>query len=82
MVIRRAKMVCTLGPACDSTEVLAKLIGEAGMDVARFNFSHGTHAEHAARLTRLREASKRERSQMRRAARADKVTARMIYGTA
>ena len=58
MVIRRAKMVCTLGPACDSTEVLAKLIGEAGMDVARFNFSHGTHAEHAARLTRLREASK------------------------
>ncbi len=57
MVIRRAKIVCTLGPACDSPEVLTQLL-EAGLDVARFNFSHGSHAEHAARLARLREASK------------------------
>ena len=55
MVIRRAKLVCTLGPACDSPEGLRSLI-DAGMDVARFNFSHGTHEEHGARLIRLREA--------------------------
>jgi pyruvate kinase len=58
MVIRRAKIVCTLGPACDSIEVLGQML-EAGLDVARFNFSHGTHAEHATRLSRLREASKK-----------------------
>lgn len=56
MLIRRAKLVCTLGPACDSAEGLGTLI-DAGMDVARFNFSHGTHAEHGARLERLRAAS-------------------------
>lgn len=55
MVIRRAKLVCTLGPACDSPDGLRDLI-DAGMDVARFNFSHGTHEEHGARLKRLREA--------------------------
>lgn len=57
MVIRRAKLVCTLGPACDSPEGLRSLI-DAGMDVARFNFSHGSHQEHGDRLKRLREASK------------------------
>jgi pyruvate kinase len=56
MSIRRAKLVCTLGPACDSVERLGDLI-DAGMDVARFNFSHGSHEEHGARLQRLREAS-------------------------
>src|ERR1700722_3971242 len=56
MAIRRAKLVCTLGPACDSIEGLKELIG-VGMDVARLNFSHGTHAEHGARLARLRQAS-------------------------
>ena len=56
MAIRRAKLVCTLGPACDSHEGLKSLI-DAGMDVARLNFSHGTHEEHGARLTRLRQAS-------------------------
>ncbi len=54
--IRRTKLICTLGPACDSVEALKALI-DAGMDVARFNFSHGTHAEHGERLARLREAS-------------------------
>ena len=53
--IRRAKLICTLGPACDSVEGLCELI-DSGMDVARFNFSHGNHAEHGARLARLREA--------------------------
>ena len=58
--LRRAKLVCTLGPACDSAQGLESLI-EAGMDVARFNFSHGTHEEHGQRLVRLREASERKR---------------------
>jgi len=53
--MRKAKIVCTLGPATDSVEVLTALI-EAGMDVARLNMSHGTHEEHAAQLARLREA--------------------------
>ncbi len=57
--LRRAKLVCTLGPACDSLEGLANLI-DAGMDVARFNFSHGTHAEHGERLARLRRASEKQ----------------------
>jgi pyruvate kinase len=57
--LRRAKLVCTLGPACDSLEGLRALIG-AGMDVARLNFSHGTHEDHGARLARLREACERE----------------------
>ena len=60
MTIRRAKLVCTLGPSTDSLEQLRALI-DAGMDVARFNFSHGTHAEHGERLARLREASEKER---------------------
>lgn len=50
---RRAKIVCTLGPATDSAQGLAALL-DAGMDIARLNFSHGTHAEHAARLKLLR----------------------------
>jgi len=58
-VPRRAKLVCTLGPACDSLEGLRALI-DAGMDVARFNFSHGTHEEHGQRLARLRQASELE----------------------
>jgi pyruvate kinase len=50
---RRAKIVCTLGPATDRIEVLTKLI-EAGLDVARLNFSHGTYQEHARRLRMVR----------------------------
>jgi pyruvate kinase len=50
---RRAKIVCTIGPACDSEEMIRELM-LAGMDVARLNFSHGTHAEHAGRIQRLR----------------------------
>ena len=54
--MRRAKIVCTLGPASTSQEMLEKLL-DAGMDVARLNFSHGTHADHQAVLDRLRAAS-------------------------
>ncbi|NGO76161.1 pyruvate kinase [Streptomyces sp. YC504] len=54
--MRRSKIVCTLGPAVDSYEQLKALI-EAGMNVARFNFSHGTHAEHQERYDRVRQAA-------------------------
>jgi pyruvate kinase len=54
--MRRSKIVCTLGPAVDSFEQLKNLI-DAGMNVARFNMSHGTHPEHEERYHRLRKAS-------------------------
>ncbi|MCP9957210.1 MULTISPECIES: pyruvate kinase [Streptomyces] len=54
--MRRSKIVCTLGPAVDSYEQLKALI-EAGMNVARFNMSHGSHTEHEERYHRLRRAS-------------------------
>ena len=50
---RRAKILCTLGPASASPEILGKML-EAGMDAVRLNFSHGTHAQHAQRLALLR----------------------------
>jgi pyruvate kinase len=53
---RRTKIVCTLGPATRSSEAIAGLIG-AGMDVARLNFSHGSHQEHADIYGKVREAS-------------------------
>src|SRR5215217_5358974 len=53
---RRAKIVCTLGPATSSLEQITALI-ESGMDVARLNFSHGAHAHHATAYQRVREAS-------------------------
>ncbi|MGC4043764.1 MAG: pyruvate kinase [Armatimonas sp.] len=56
--MRRTKIVCTLGPAVDSPENLDRLI-RAGMDVARFNFSHGTHAQHQERFIALRAAAER-----------------------
>jgi len=55
---RRAKIVCTLGPATASEERVAALV-EAGMDVARLNFSHGTHAEHEQAVERVRSAAER-----------------------
>jgi pyruvate kinase len=53
---RRAKIVCTLGPATSSPEQVTALV-EAGMDVARLNFSHGAHEHHAAAYRLVREAS-------------------------
>jgi pyruvate kinase len=53
---RRAKIVCTLGPATASAEAIAELIA-AGMDVARMNFSHGDHADHQAVYERVRAAA-------------------------
>ncbi|MEH6375247.1 pyruvate kinase [Streptomyces sp. KLMMK] len=54
--MRRAKIVCTLGPATDSYEQIKALV-DAGMDVARFNLSHGTYADHEARYQRVRKAA-------------------------
>ncbi len=58
MSTRRTKIVCTIGPASSSVEALDRLVA-AGMDVARLNFSHGTHAEHAEVVRRLREGEER-----------------------
>jgi pyruvate kinase len=57
---RRAKIVCTIGPASNSEAVLRDLMRH-GMDVARLNFSHGTHEEHARLIERLRRAAEKER---------------------
>lgn len=51
--MRRTKIICTLGPAVDSDEAVRALL-EAGMNVARLNFSHGTHEEHARRIERVK----------------------------
>ena len=51
--MRRTKIICTLGPAVDSEEMIRTLI-RTGMDAARFNFSHGSHPEHLARLNMLK----------------------------
>jgi pyruvate kinase len=56
--VRRTKIVCTIGPACSSPEQLEKLVA-AGMDVARLNFSHGTHAEHAEVIRQIRAGEER-----------------------
>ncbi|WP_416967237.1 pyruvate kinase [Streptomyces sp. 4F14] len=54
--MRRAKIVCTLGPATDSYDQIKALV-DAGMDIARLNLSHGSHAEHEDRLHRVRKAA-------------------------
>ncbi|MGD2055046.1 MAG: pyruvate kinase [Gammaproteobacteria bacterium] len=54
--VRKTKIVATIGPACHSPEMLKGMI-EAGMNVARLNLSHGTHAAHKEQITRLRTAA-------------------------
>src|SRR5512139_4108401 len=51
--MRRTKIVCTLGPASHGEDQIKALV-QAGMDVARLNFSHGTQSDHAALVKRLR----------------------------
>ena len=56
--MRRTKIVATIGPASRDPEVLVRMV-DAGMDVARLNFSHGTAEEHAESVMRVREAAGR-----------------------
>ena len=56
--MRRAKIVCTLGPAVESIEKITELI-DAGMNMARLNLSHGSHGEHQKRLDLVRAAAKK-----------------------
>ncbi|MBA2517640.1 MAG: pyruvate kinase [Solirubrobacterales bacterium] len=58
VLVRRTKIVATIGPASREPEVLARMI-EAGMDVARLNFSHGTAEQHAETADRVRDAANR-----------------------
>ncbi len=55
---RKAKIICTIGPACESEAMLERLI-KTGMNVARLNFSHGTHQEHLRKIKRIRKISRR-----------------------
>jgi pyruvate kinase len=59
MLSRRAKIICTIGPASESEASLRELM-QAGMDVARLNFSHGSHAQHARNIKRIRRVARRE----------------------
>lgn len=54
---KRTKIVCTMGPACDDDDILREMI-RAGMNVARFNFSHGSHAEQRERMERVKRISR------------------------
>ena len=53
----QTKIICTIGPASDSYEVMKALV-EAGMDVMRMNFSHGSHADHLERMNTLDKVNK------------------------
>ena len=48
-IARKTKIICTIGPASDSREMLSRLV-KAGMNVMRLNFSHGTHEEHLKKI--------------------------------
>ena len=57
--LRHTKIICTIGPACWEPQQLETLI-DTGMDVARFNFSHGDHKGHGATLERVRAAAQKK----------------------
>jgi len=56
---RRAKIICTIGPSCSTEAALRELV-QVGMDVARLNFSHGSHQDHARHIETLRRAAANE----------------------
>ena len=56
MFTRKTKIVCSIGPACDNDETIRKMI-RAGMNIARFNFSHGSYEWHKTAMERVRRIS-------------------------
>lgn len=56
--MRKTKMICTIGPASESEEILSKII-EAGMNASRHNFSHGDHEEHGGRIKNVKRLAKK-----------------------
>ena len=54
--MKKTKIICTVGPSTDNVELLGNMM-RAGMDLARFNFSHGSHEDHGKRLAMVREAA-------------------------
>ena len=61
--MRHTKIIATVGPACESEEMIARLIA-AGVDIFRLNFSHGTHASHLAVIKKIRAASARAKREV------------------
>jgi pyruvate kinase len=59
--VRKTKIICTIGPASEDLDIIMQMM-EAGMNVARLNFSHGTHEEHRQRINKLRYAGQQRRS--------------------
>lgn len=57
--MKKTKIICTLGPASDNESIISKMI-DAGMNVARLNFSHGTHAEHAKKIAMVKAVRERK----------------------
>ena len=62
-MLKKTKIICTQGPATDQPGIVEKLVAN-GMNCARFNFSHGTHEEHAARIKRVRDVVKASKTTM------------------
>ena len=57
MINKQTKIVCTLGPSCDNEDTILKM-AQAGMNIVRLNFSHGSHEEHLARINMVRKVEK------------------------
>ena len=62
--MKKTKIICTVGPSTDNVELLRKMM-LAGMDLARFNFSHGNHEDHGKRLQLVRRAARNAGSSFR-----------------
>ena len=59
--MKKTKIICNLGPASDSEDVISELI-DAGMNVARLNFSHGTHEEHAVKIAKIKKVREQKKA--------------------
>ena len=56
--MKKTKIICTMGPSTDDVSLLTQMM-QSGMDLARFNFSHGDHEDHGKRLSLVRQAAAR-----------------------